>query len=616
MSSQLRKTLIFTDTDAGGIIHVANIKGGVGKSTIATNLASAFSRRGPTLLIDLDVQGSATVALGKDPASSRRSSWELLSKRFSASNLDDTGESSFWGGIRKKTGKLESFLFPGITGKGDLPKLAQNINPSLDLVPANSDLFRQPSFFQLENLRYNLNLCRAYYKYIVIDTPSVWNKLARLLFTESNLNLVPVTLNALSTKSLKDYLINVKNMAEKNPKIRIRIIKNEVFGREDSKVKGKTRTMIENRKFLDSLCEQTIVQSESGVSIVPQSIMFDLEIPESAVIRDAQDEGVPVHQYHIHSGATRAFEELARRVQYVLNSPVHKPNCALLPDLALRFSPYIYSGLAVIIVLACLGLNYPVYNIPPPRPVAPQQLSETSDGVFTHVFGNGESIYKWAKRAICLYRAVIPQNEEVVVYVKELLDIHNKTRTPDEAKIENPDNIPKNTAITFYPPSGIVNSRQRQLVPVYKFFMDIPGDSCTYLTGDWCERGTGGGQPHYGIDVAGRLGSPIISPADGIALQHDGASVGRMLGVVKDGTILFFAHMNERYFTSGQLVKKGQILGTIGITGQTSGPHVHVGYGIKSLSGDGISFGRSYYKLTDPKLFFYREAYLDGIRKN
>jgi hypothetical protein len=49
-----------------------------------------------------------------------------------------------------------------------------------------------------------------------------------------------------------------------------------------------------------------------------------------------------------------------------------------------------------------------------------------------------------------------------------------------------------------------------------------------------------------------------------------------MLGVVKDGTILFFAHMNERYFTSGQLVKKGQILGTIGITGQTSGPHVHV----------------------------------------
>ncbi|MFP4520749.1 MAG: ParA family protein, partial [Fibrobacterota bacterium] len=56
--------LIFTEKDKGGILHVANIKGGVGKSTIATNLASAFSKTGRTLIIDLDVQGSATSAFG------------------------------------------------------------------------------------------------------------------------------------------------------------------------------------------------------------------------------------------------------------------------------------------------------------------------------------------------------------------------------------------------------------------------------------------------------------------------------------------------------------------------------------------------------------------------
>jgi murein DD-endopeptidase MepM/ murein hydrolase activator NlpD len=490
-----------------------------------------------------------------------------------------------------------------------------NIHPCLDLFPANSDLFRPVYFLHLQNLKYNLDLCRAYYKYIVIDTPSVWNRLTRLLFMSSNLNLIPVTLNALSTKSLKDYLISVKNMAQKDPAVRVRIIKNEVFGREDSKVKGKARTMAENRRFLDGLCEQVLVRSDCGVSIIPQSIMFDLEIPDSAIIRDAQDEGKSVHQYHQYSAATKAFEELARRVQYVLNSPVPRPRRRLGRGVA-RSASLAYKALAAAIVLAIMGMNFPASNFPAPRPVAPQQLIEPSNGVVTHKFGDGASIYKWAKFVICRYRAVVPAYNDVNAYVQEVVDVYNKTRLPDESKIENPDNIPARATITFYPPSHIVNPREKQLQPVYSFFMSIVKDSCAYVTGDWCERGMGGGSPHYGIDVAGKLGSSIISPIDGIAIQHDSQSAGRMLGVLREGSIIFFAHMNERFFNTGEPVTKGQTVGTIGLTGQTSGPHVHVGYGIKSLSGDGINFGRSNYKLTDPKLFFYREAYLENLKNN
>jgi cellulose biosynthesis protein BcsQ len=500
-------------------------------------------------------------------------------------------------------------------GCGDIASLSQTIHPGLDLIPANSDLFKHPFFFHLQNFKFNLELCRLRYTYIVLDTPSVWNKLTRLLFSISNLNLIPVTLNALSTKSLKDYLINVKNMATKNPGVRVRIIKNEVFGKEDSKVKGKTRTMIENRKFLDGLCEQVFVKSDSGVSVIPQSIMFDLEIPDSAIIRDAQDEGKSVHQYHQYSAATKSFEELAKRVQYVLNSPIQKRGKGIAAAIVAG-APYAYRLAAAAIVLACLSFNFPVSNASAPRPIAPQQLVESSEGVFVHSIGEGESIYKWAKCVICRYRAMIPRFDEVNEYVSEIVDIHNKTRTPDEMKIVNPDNIPPRVPIAFYPPYKIVNPKEKQFAPVYRFFMSLVKDSCSYLTGDWCERGTGGGQPHYGIDVAGRLGTPIISPIDGIAILKESETAGHMLGVVKEGTILFFAHMSARYFTSGQLVKKGQTVGAIGITGQTSGPHVHVGYGIKSMSGDGISFGRSYYKLTDPKLFFYREAYFANLKNN
>jgi len=603
MGALSHKTLVFTDADSGGIVHVANIKGGVGKSTIATNLASAFSRRGPTLLIDLDVQGSATVALGKDPAQSQRSSWELFSRRFSAGGAPVPSASPLAQALALAR-KLESRVFSHLIGDGDITTLAQKINPSLDLIPANSDLFNAPFFFHLQNFRYNLELCRAYYTYIVLDTPSVWNKLTRLLFLSSNLNLIPVTLNALSTKSLKDYLINVKNMARKNPGVRVRIIKNEVYGRENSKVKGKTRTMIENRKFLDSLFEQVLVKTECGVSVIPQSIMFDLEIPDSAIIRDAQDEGKSVHQYHQYSAATRAFEELAKRVQYVLNSPVQRPRRPL--RMAINsLSTYAYRLTAAAMVCACLGINVPVADKPAPRPIAPQQLIETSEGVFLHRIGEGESIYKWAKCVICRTRAVVPTFNQVLDYVDEIVDVYNKTRTAYEPRIVNPDNVPSNACIAFYPPLRIVNPKGQVLAPVYRFFMDIVRDSCSYITGDWCERGTGGGQPHYGIDVAGKLGAPIVSPTDGIAVLHESVTAGHMLGIVKEGAVLFFAHMSARYFTTGQTVKKGQVVGAIGVTGQTSGPHVHVGYGIKSMSGDGVNFGKSYYKLTDPKLFFY-----------
>ncbi len=137
----------------------------------------------------------------------------------------------------------------------------------------------------------------------------------------------------------------------------------------------------------------------------------------------------------------------------------------------------------------------------------------------------------------------------------------------------------------------------------------------SYITGDWCERGTGGGTPHYGVDVAANIGSEIISPIDGIAQLHNSSSAGRMLGVVRDGRVVFFAHMAKRYFNSGEDVKKGDALGTVGMTGITSGPHVHVGYGLETPSKKaGIVFGHRYYKVTDPKLFFYSEQYIKSLQ--
>ena len=604
MADFKKKSLIFADSDNGGIIHIANIKGGVGKSTVATNLAAALSRQGPTLIIDLDVQGSATVALGQEIDPAGGNSWDLFRNRFSLPNESNSLLKNISSRIQKIAPGIPALKSPGKT----LSSFIAKVHPGLDLIAAGPDLFKSPSHFQLENLTYNLKVLRDSYKYIVLDTPAVWNPLTKHLYLHSDLNLIPVTLNALSTRSLRDYLTSVMALARHNPALRVRIIKNEVFGRQSSKIKGKTRTTSENRKFLDNLCEQVSFESSAGVSLLPQNLIFDLEIPESAIVRDAQDEGVPLNQFHQYSTITKSFEELVKRVQYVLNTPLSRKNRFESGRLA-----FVPGALAAAVLMAIFSLNQPISELNAPRPLAPQQFAAPEGGVFSHSFKNGESIYKIAKYAICRFRAMVPSFADVNQYILETVAIHNLTRQENEPRIDNIHAIDRDVTITFYPPEKIKNPQEKQLVPVYKYFMDLIEDKYVYVTGDWCERGTGGGQPHYGMDIAGKSGSVVYSPIDGEAVVKTNATAGRTIGVVADGTVIFFSHLDKRFLKTGDKVRKGQALGTIGMTGRTSGPHVHIGYGIRSQTNNDVSFGKYNYRLTDPKLFFYRQMYLNRM---
>ena len=62
------------------ILSLVNVKGGVGKTTSAVNLAAAFAAEGGlrTLLVDLDPQGSATFSLGIGQEESEPSVADLL----------------------------------------------------------------------------------------------------------------------------------------------------------------------------------------------------------------------------------------------------------------------------------------------------------------------------------------------------------------------------------------------------------------------------------------------------------------------------------------------------------------------------------------------------------
>ncbi len=604
-----RQTVVISDSDVGGIIHVANIKGGVGKSTVATNLASALARRGRTLVVDLDVQGSATVAFGAEVGRHAHTSYELFRRRFaypSPASAGPIGRATRW----YRT--CESAAFGWLIGHGDVTSVATNVDTNLDLIPAGPELFKPIGAHELTTIAYNLALCRRSYKYVVLDTPSAWNELIRRLYRLSDLNLVPVTLNALSTKSLRDYLHSVKRLAQKHRSVRVRIIKNEVYGKAGAKLRGKTRTMSENRAFLERLCEQVVVQHESSLSLVPQTILLDLEIPETAVVRDAQDEGVTVSRMHQYSSVAKAFDALGCEVQHVLNNYATKRS----PSFWERRSTELRGAatFAAAAMVACMFLNESaVEGVHVPRPVAPQEVAGPRDEVIECTLGEGQSLYRLAKYAICRFRAKVPSMEQLNAYVLETIRTHNRTRMPGEDKIENIERIAAGTVLRFYPPMSIMNPSERQLRPVYDFFTSLVDDPYAYITGDWCERGEGGGTPHYGIDIAGTLGADILSPVDGVAVAHYSSSFGRTVGVVNGNMVVFFSHLGQVSYKTGDKVTKGSKLGTIGMSGRTSGPHVHIGYGVRTFSGSGVRLGKARYRLTDPKLFFYREVFLDAI---
>ncbi len=86
-------------------------------------------------------------------------------------------------------------------------------------------------------------------------------------------------------------------------------------------------------------------------------------------------------------------------------------------------------------------------------------------------------------------------------------------------------------------------------------------------------------RPHTGLDFAGDTGTPIKSPADGkIILTGNFFFNGN--GVFIDhgqGLISVYIHMNKILAKQGQTIKKGDLIGTIGQTGRSTGPHLHWG---------------------------------------
>lgn len=86
--------------------------------------------------------------------------------------------------------------------------------------------------------------------------------------------------------------------------------------------------------------------------------------------------------------------------------------------------------------------------------------------------------------------------------------------------------------------------------------------------------------PHYGVDVAARTGTPIAAPQAGIVSFAESGLVLTGGTVIVDhghGVSSVFIHMSRLDVAVGDTVAQGEILGAVGATGRASGPHLHWG---------------------------------------
>lgn len=83
---------------------------------------------------------------------------------------------------------------------------------------------------------------------------------------------------------------------------------------------------------------------------------------------------------------------------------------------------------------------------------------------------------------------------------------------------------------------------------------------------------------HKGIDIAGDIGDDVFASMDGnvIYAQYNDGGYGNLIIVEhEDDMNTYYGHLSDFYVKVGDKVKKGDVIGAVGNTGFSTGPHLH-----------------------------------------
>jgi lipoprotein NlpD len=201
---------------------------------------------------------------------------------------------------------------------------------------------------------------------------------------------------------------------------------------------------------------------------------------------------------------------------------------------------------------------------------------EPDQAVITHPVGKGQTLYRIARAYGLTVEELMDANridDPRDLKAGELLYVPGAHERKKVEEFDAPEPEPRPRA-----PTASASSEPEKKQPKTVRVGKGSGVLAWPLRGVLYARfGKKGKEPHDGVDLAAPAGQPVKVAAPGTVL-FAGEQKGYGLIVIVEhdgGLITLYAHNRDLRVKTGQKVREGQVVATVGDSGRTSGPHLH-----------------------------------------
>lgn len=212
---------------------------------------------------------------------------------------------------------------------------------------------------------------------------------------------------------------------------------------------------------------------------------------------------------------------------------------------------------------------------------------ETVPGATVALDGRGVTVDRWGRFVFGFGRDAAAKAELSIHFPDGESEVRMLTVAPRHYRIERIDGLPPKMVT---PPKDVLDRIRRENAEIAKvrsrntdaawFWNGFTRPAEGRFSGFYGSQRVLNGKPrrpHYGLDIAGGQGAPVVAPAPGIvalAVNDYYYTGGTVMIDHGHGITSVLMHLDRVDVKKGQRVETGDAIGAIGATGRASGPHL------------------------------------------